>query len=121
MAGRVKGLTLFEFAEEIGSRPIFEAAGDGDIGRGMDAVNGFIVELVNTITTFHARATTSMFINHGMVSERIRMKLRNRYCAAPGDVRIPISISAAYVKTHQSKKLPKRHKSKRRVVRRKAV
>ena len=121
MAGRLKGLTLFEFAEEITSRPIFKAAGDGNIGKGMDAANAFIVELVNAITTFHAYATKSMFRNHGMVSERIQMKLRDRYCAAPGDLRIPISISAAYVKALQSKKLPKRRKSKRRVVRRVAV
>jgi hypothetical protein len=115
MAGRLKGLTLFEFAEEITSRPIFEAAGDGDIGEGMDAMNAFIVELVNTITTFHARTTMSMFRDHGMVSERRQMKLRNS-CAAQGDVRIPISISAAYVKALQSKKLPKRHKSKLKAV-----
>jgi hypothetical protein len=81
MAGRLKGLT--EFAEEITSRPIFEAAGDGDIGKGMDVAHAFIKELVNAITTFHARATISMFRYHGMVSERIQMKLRNRYCAAP--------------------------------------
>ena len=114
MAGRLKGLTLFEFAEEITSRPIFEEAGDGDIGKGMDAANAFILDLVSTITTFHARASISMFKAHGMVSERIQMKLRNRYCAAPGDVRIPISISSAYVKALESKKSPKRRKSKRR-------
>jgi hypothetical protein len=74
MAGRLKSLTLFEFAEEITSRPIFEAAGSGDIGKGMDVANAFIVELVNTITTFHARATISMFKAHGMVSERILLK-----------------------------------------------
>ncbi len=114
MAGRLKGLTLFEFAEEITSRPIFEAAGNGDIGKGMDAANAFILELVNTIATFHARTTISMFRAHGMVSERIQMKLRNRYCAAPGDVRVPISISSAYLKALESKKSPERRKSKRR-------
>jgi len=114
MAGRLKGLTLFEFADEITSRPVFEAAGSGDIGKGMDAVNAFIVELVNTITTFHAHTSISLFRAHGMISERIKMKLRNRYCAAPGDVRIPISISSSYVKVLQSKKPRKRRKSKRR-------
>lgn len=113
MAGELKGLTLFEFAEEITSRPVFEAAGDGDIGKGMDAVNAFIVELVNAITSFHARTSISLFKAHGMISELIKMKLRNRYCAAPGDVRIPISISSAYVKSLQSKK-PRRRKPKRR-------
>ena len=65
MAGRLKGLTLFEFAEEITGRPIFETAGNGDIGRGMDQVNAFIVELINTIMTFHARTTISMFTAPG--------------------------------------------------------
>jgi hypothetical protein len=120
MAGRVKGLTLFEFAEEITSRPIFEAAGNGDIGRGMDAANAFILELINTITTFHAHATISMFRAHGMVSERSQMKLRDRYCAAPGDVRIPFSISSAYMKALQSKRSLKRSKTKRRNGRRKS-
>jgi len=114
MAGQFKGLTLFEFAEEITSRPIFEAAGNGDIGKGMDVANAFIVELVNAITTFHARATISVFGAHKMALDRIQMKLRNRYCAAPGDVRIPISISSAYVKALESKKSPKR-RSKQQV------
>jgi hypothetical protein len=115
VSGWLKGLTLFEFAEEITSRPIFELAGKGDIAGGIDAANAFILELVNTITAFQAHATISMFRKHGMVSERIQMKLRDRYCAAPGDVRIPISISEAYVKALRSGKLPKRRKSKRRV------
>jgi hypothetical protein len=103
MAGPLKGLTLFEFAEEITSRPLLEAAGGGDVGKGMDAAGEFITDLVNTITTFHARVSISIFTNHGMVSERLQMKLRDTYCAAPGDVRIPISISAKYL---ESKKFP---------------
>ena len=121
MAGHFKGLTLFEFAEEITSRPIFEAAGNGDIGKGMEAANTFVKELVDEITTFHARTTMSVFRNHGMVSERTETKLRNRYCAAPGEMRIPFSLSAASVKAVRSKKSTKRRKTKRRVVRRKAV
>ena len=115
MAGQFKGLTLFDFAEEITSRPIFEGAGNGDIGRGMDVAHAFIVELVNAITTFHAQATLSLFGDHKVTWERTQMKLRNRYCAAPGDVRIPISITSAYVKALESKKLPKRRKSRQRV------
>jgi hypothetical protein len=114
MAGRIKGLTLFEFAEEITSRPIFEAAGSGDIGRGMDIANTFIVELVNSITTFHASATKSMFKNHGMVSERTTMKLHSKYCAAPEDMHIPISISSSYLRALKSKGLRNKRRSKRR-------
>ena len=108
MTGRVKGLTLFEFAEEITSRPIFEAAGKGNIGSGMDAANAFIVDLVGAITAFHAQTTITMFNAYGMVSERSQMKLRKKYVAAPGDVLIPISISTATVQRVRSKKSGKR-------------
>ncbi len=81
----------------------------------MDVAHAFIVELVNAITTFHARATSSLFGAHKIACERIQMKLRNRYCAAPGDVRIPLSISSTYLKARESKKSPKRRKSKQRV------
>ncbi|WP_315731030.1 MULTISPECIES: hypothetical protein [unclassified Bradyrhizobium] len=112
MAGRIKGLTLFEFAEEITSRPIFEAAGSGDIEKGMDVAGDFIVELVNMISTFHAHTTISMFERHGMVSDRVQMKLRERYCGAPGSVLIPISISAKFLKALQSRKEAKNRRSK---------
>jgi hypothetical protein len=112
MAGKFKGLTLFEFAEEITSRPIFEAAGKGDIGSGMDAANAFIVDLVGSITAFHAQATISMFKAYGMVSERSQMRLRKKYYAAPGAVRIPISISPASVQRVRAKKSGKRGGSK---------
>jgi hypothetical protein len=108
MAGRIKGLTLFEFAEEIASRPIFEAAGKGDIGSGMDAANAFILDLVSSITAFHAQATISMFRAYGIAWERSQMKLRKKYFAAPGNVLIPISVSPATVLRVRSKKSGKR-------------
>lgn len=113
MAGRIKGLTLFEFAEEIASRPIFEAAGKGDIGSGMDAANAFILDLVGSITAFHAQATISMFKAFGMVSERSQTKLRKKYFAAPGDILIPISVSPATVQRVRSKNKGKRGDAKR--------
>jgi hypothetical protein len=97
IAGRIKGLTLFEFAEEIVARPIFEMAGKGDIGRGMDAANNFILDLVSSITTFHAKATISIFRAYGMMSERVPSEVREQYCAAPGELRVPISISSMYL------------------------
>ena len=105
MAGTIKGLTLLEFAEEITSRPIFEAAGKGDIGSGMDTAHAFIRELVGDITSFQAQATTSMFKAYGMVSERIQTELRDRYCAAPGEIRTPISISDGFLKARKSRRI----------------
>jgi len=103
MAGTIKGLTLFEFAEEITCRPIFESAGGGDIGRGMDAAHLFIRDLVGEITKFQSQATITMFKSFGMVSERIQTELRDRYCAVPGEVRMPISISSTYLQSRPSK------------------
>jgi hypothetical protein len=104
MAGAIKGLTLLEFAEEITSRPVFESAGSGDIGSGMDAAHVFIRDLVGEITKFQAQSTIAMFRSFGMVSERIQSELRDRYCAAPGEIRMPISISSAYLESRRSKK-----------------
>ena len=97
VAGRIKGLTLFEFAEEIVARPIFEMAGKGDIGQGMDAVHNFILDLVSSITAFHAKAAISIFRAHDMMSERVLSEVREQYCAAPGELRVPISISSKYL------------------------
>jgi hypothetical protein len=97
IAGKIKGITLFDFAEEIVSRPTFESAGAGDIGAGMDAANRFIVDLVGSITTFHARATISMFKSHHLLTERVQLDLREKYCATPDDIRVPLSISSAYL------------------------
>jgi hypothetical protein len=92
MAGKIKGLTLFDFSEEIVSRPIFERAGHGDIQAGMEIVKAFIRDLVSSITTFHAQMTMMLFRAHGMQTERTQMKLRPRYEATPGKVFIPISV-----------------------------
>jgi hypothetical protein len=99
MAGTLKGLTLFEFAEEITSRPIFESAGRGDIASGIDTAIIFIRELVGEITRFQSQSTIEMFKSFGMVSERVKTEMRDRYCAAPGEVRMPISISSSYLET----------------------
>ncbi|MDH2382079.1 hypothetical protein [Bradyrhizobium sp. CER78] len=59
--GRMSGVTLFEFSEEILSRPIFERARRGDIGEGMDAVARFIVRSIRAIRNFHSRAMITAF------------------------------------------------------------
>lgn len=92
ISGMIKGVTLFDFAEEIAARPSFEAAGKGDIGEGMDVANKFIVDLVGSITSFHARTTKLIFKTYSVVSERIKSSLSNHYCAQVGEVRVPLSI-----------------------------
>jgi len=120
IAGRIKGLTLFDFAEEIVSRPTFEAAGDGDIGAGMDAANRFIVDLVGSITTFHARATISMFKAHELLTERVQLDIRERYCGSPDRMRVPLSISSAYLQGRSRTKRGTPRKAKPRRAKRAA-
>jgi hypothetical protein len=108
IAGKIKGVTLFDFAEEIVSRPIFEAAGGGDIGKGMDIASKFIVSLVSSITSFHARMTIALFKSFGMISERVQSDLREKYCAAPGEIRVPISLSTKYLNSLKTKNINKR-------------
>jgi hypothetical protein len=103
MAGTLKGLTLFEFAEEITSRPIFESAGRGDIAMGIDNALNFIRDLVGEITSFQSQSTIEMFKSFGMVSERVKAEMRDQYCAAPGEVRMPISVSSAFLESQRSK------------------
>jgi len=95
--GRMSGVTLFEFSEEILSRPIFEEAGSGDIGKGMDVVNGFILESIRAIRDFHSRSTINAFKKYGLVTERESAELREKYCGRPGVDYVPISISTEYV------------------------
>lgn len=90
IAGRIKGLTLFDFAEEIVSRPIF----------------------VGSISSFHAHRTISLFKSCGLISKRVQTKLREKYCAAPGDVRVPISISSAYLNSRKSKDFGNRKRAR---------
>jgi hypothetical protein len=97
VAGRIKGLTLFDFAEDIVTRPTFEMAGKGDIGQGMDTIHKFIVDSVSAITSFHAKATISIFEAYGMISERTQTEVREQYCGAPGGAHVPISISSKYL------------------------
>ena len=108
IAGKIKGVTLFDFAEEIVSRPIFEAAGGGDIGKGMDIASKFIVSLVSSITSFHARMTIALFKSFVMISERVQSDLREKYCAAPSEIRVPISLSTKYLNSLKIKNINNR-------------
>jgi hypothetical protein len=104
IVGRMSGITLFEFSEEVLSRPIFEEAGSGDIGKGMDVVNRFILESIRAIRDFHSRSMISAFKKYGLVTERESAELRDKYCGAPGVDYVPISISAEYVSRHRTAK-----------------
>jgi hypothetical protein len=102
--GHMSGVTLFEFSEEILSRPIFEEAGSGDIGKGMDAVNRFILDSIRAIRDFHARSMVGAFKKYGLVTERETTELREKYCGSPGADFVPLSISTEYVSNARDEK-----------------
>jgi hypothetical protein len=95
--GRMSGVTLFEFSEEVLGRPIFEEAGSGDIGMGMDAINRFILESIRVIRDFHSRSMISAFTKYGLVSQRESAELRENYCGSPGVDYVALSISTEYI------------------------
>ena len=97
IAGKTKGLTICEFAEEIIGRPIFEQAGDGNIETGMKAVSEFMVELVGLITSYNSKMTTDLFREYGVIPGRDTVKIRDAYCGDPSVVKIPISPSFAFL------------------------
>jgi hypothetical protein len=74
----------------------------------MTASNQFIRSLVDSITAFYARTTTTLFKSFGMVSERVQSELREKYCAVPGEIRVPISLSNKYLNSLKTKKIEKR-------------
>jgi len=97
VAGRLKGNVLFDFAEEAVSRPIYEEAGGGNIGQGMEVAREFLNEMAAEITDFHAQATISLFKKYNVVTTREPLELREKYCGVPRRARIPISISSKYL------------------------
>jgi hypothetical protein len=107
IAGRIKGLTLFEFSEEIVSRPIFLKAGSGDIAKGMDVSNKFVLQLIGAIPRFHAESTIAIFKGAGLITEREQSEFREKYCASPDEFKIPLSISSDYIDAMRNKKKTK--------------
>ena len=90
--GRMSGVTLLEFSEEVLSRAIFERAGAGDIEEGIGAADRFIVNSIRVIRDFHAKALIEAFKKYGLVTKRESMELRDEYCGSIGIDRVPISI-----------------------------
>jgi hypothetical protein len=55
-------------------------------------LRGGFVELVSSITSFHARTTKLIFKRYSVASERIESSIGDQYCAKVGEVRAPLSI-----------------------------
>ena len=102
--GKMSGITLFEYSEEVLSRPIFEEAGAGDIAKGMEVVNRFILESIRAIRDFHARSMIDAFKKYGLVTERESTELREKYCGSPGADYVPLSISTEYASNARNAK-----------------
>lgn len=93
MAGELKGVTYYNFAEEIISYPFFEEIGDGDAFEGAEKVNEFCFDLHSKIPDFHAELVIHHFREAGLLDNQDRLELRASYCAKVGSMRIPIAVS----------------------------
>jgi hypothetical protein len=104
IAGRIGGLTLFEFSEEVFSRSVFQKAGAGDVSVGMTVVRDFILRAIKVIRAFQAQSMISAFKHFNLVSSRERMDLREEYCGDPSVLKIPLSISESGIENFKSTK-----------------
>ena len=86
----LKGVTHFDFAENLISSDMLEYAGSGDTKVGIDVVNQFIKTLVFSIMDFHARTTKEIFVKNGILLDCDIGELRPEYCANIGDFHIPL-------------------------------
>lgn len=102
IAGKIKGITLFEFSEEILSHSIFKEAGQGDIGIGLSAVRNFLLMAISVITTFQATSMIAAFKHFELSSSRDRVDLREEYCGDPSALKIPLSLSEEGIRNFNS-------------------
>lgn len=90
LLGPTDGLTVFSFAEEIVSTPIFVEAGDGDLKRGVETASEFAIEMQRKLTNFVAYVLTNSFKSAGLFQRDESVELRESYGAREGSVEIPI-------------------------------
>lgn len=89
--GRMRGLTVYDFADRALVAAMFFDAGSGDPEKGADVVRTWTLQLNGQITDFHAQTLQELFEHHGLMKRRDEVELRDQYCAVPGTTFIPLS------------------------------
>jgi hypothetical protein len=79
------------FADRILVASMFGEAGNGDQQVGADTVRKWTIELQRLITQFHAQTVQEVFSSYGLIGTPEEMELRDKFCANPGSVCIPLT------------------------------
>ncbi|MGE5536417.1 MAG: hypothetical protein ACM3W7_12980 [Acidobacteriota bacterium] len=91
IVGNCRGVTAFEFADRILVEAMFRQAGEGDGDAGRDVVRKWTIELQREIERFHAKITSQLFEQYGLFHKRQASEVRDAWCAAPGEIAVPLS------------------------------
>jgi hypothetical protein len=92
MAGPIRGVTVYNFAEEIVSISIFVEAGDGDLWKGVERARQLVTEVQSLIGSFTAEIIKRHFDQAGIFGHHETLELRERYCADPDEFELPLSV-----------------------------
>jgi len=91
IVGKYRGLTAFDFADRIIVDAMFIEAGTGDRNHGRDVVMKWAVESQRQIEQFHAKIVGQLFEQYGIFQKEKMSEIRDAWCAAPGEIAIPLS------------------------------
>lgn len=91
LAGNLRGLTAYDFADKAIVQAMFVEAGSGDEGAGKDVVLRWAIDLQKQITTFHAEIIKHIFQQLDIFQKEEKASIRDEWCATPGTLGIPLS------------------------------
>jgi hypothetical protein len=94
MAGKYRGVTVFDFADRIIVDAMFLDAGNGDRELGLNVVREWTIELQRQIEGFHAKIVRQIFSQYGIFQNQEQSEIRDAWCALPGQVAIPLSTQS---------------------------
>lgn len=95
LAGNLRGLTAYDFADKAIVQAMFVEAGGGDEGAGKTVVLRWTMDLQKQITTFHAEIIKHIFEQLGIFQKQEKASVRDEWCATPGTLGIPLSTLKA--------------------------
>lgn len=91
MVGSIRGLTAFDFADQLICLAMFSDAGNGDESRGQDVVKNWTTELRLQILNFHSDITKDIFQQYGLMKKSEEIEIRQQYCGSRGSDFIPLT------------------------------
>lgn len=93
IAGRVRGVTAFDFVDRILTEAMFKEAGKGDASVGRDVVMKWTIELQRSIEKFHSDVTIQIFEQYGLFDDRAVTAIRDSWCGNPTEIAVPLAIN----------------------------